>query len=559
MFVVYPSMNDYYECVQNPKLALQDSDLKNCKVATTPLGLPIVASGGFALTYRLYLDSRSWAVKCFHKEVADLQARYSQISAFLKRHRSKYFVDFEYLQKGIQVKKKFYPIIKMDWVEGQDFNSFIDKNVNNKTLLQNLSQQFLACVNHLEALNISHGDLQHGNILICNNQLKLIDYDGCFVPGMSYSRSNELGHVNYQHPLRTEFHFGSNLDRFSSITIFLALEALKEAPHLWAKYDNGDNLLFKRGDYNDPEKSPLIKDLQNISALRAYVDNYLKICRTSFEHVPRLNDFIKGKANVPLNNVVELGHIRQVRRQYPLLNGADSAKILYELGNVAEIVGKVTSVHVKKDINKDPLYAFIDFGDHSCIVLWSESIVQLKEKGFDVESYNNKWIDVIGLITTHHSRPLRPQIVLENASKLRIISDTEAKFILQGKDTEYNQGHQTVSTNREIIESLMDPSSTSDKRSKVTSIPPLATQVITTRQTKNQVIVNDIKKVSGVAASNRNRQTVSQNTVNSYQSSQTNSNGNNYNNNCNNNCNNKISNNEDLFGMLVKLIESFFT
>ena len=60
----------------------------------------------------------------------------------------------------------------------------------------------------LERAGIAHGDLQHGNIFVVDDELKLIDYDGMFVPRLAGCRSNELGIEHYQHPQRKEHHFG---------------------------------------------------------------------------------------------------------------------------------------------------------------------------------------------------------------------------------------------------------------------------------------------------------------------------------------------------------------
>jgi hypothetical protein len=89
-------------------------------VATTPLGLPLALSGGFALTYTVQVGRRKLAVRCFHKEVPDAQNRYAKISAKLRSLSSSgYFVSFDFQQQGIRIKGATYPIVKMEWAEGQ--------------------------------------------------------------------------------------------------------------------------------------------------------------------------------------------------------------------------------------------------------------------------------------------------------------------------------------------------------------------------------------------------------------------------------------------------------
>jgi hypothetical protein len=71
---------------------------------------------------------------------------------------------------------------------------------------------------------IAHGDLQHGNIILVPGKkdnslmLKLIDYDGMFIPPLAGSPKGEVGHAAYQHPerLRTGA-FHTEVDRFRSL------------------------------------------------------------------------------------------------------------------------------------------------------------------------------------------------------------------------------------------------------------------------------------------------------------------------------------------------------
>src|SRR6185312_15382803 len=100
------------------------------------------------------------------------------------------------------------------------------------TALESVADQFRALVRGLGTAQIAHGDLQHGNIIVNGAKLYLIDYDGLYVPGLPVSASNEIGHINYQHPDRSTQHVGPMVDRFSSIVIYLALKAVARQPNL---------------------------------------------------------------------------------------------------------------------------------------------------------------------------------------------------------------------------------------------------------------------------------------------------------------------------------------
>ena len=113
-------------------------------------------------------------------------------------------------------------------------------------------------VRDLATLGIAHGDLQHGNLLVTSSgELKLIDYDGMYVPSLAKMGACELGHANYQSPARTSSTWGPYLDNFSAWVIYASLVALTIEPSLWTLLRNqGDEaLLFTKDDFGDQRAS----------------------------------------------------------------------------------------------------------------------------------------------------------------------------------------------------------------------------------------------------------------------------------------------------------------
>src|SRR5262249_39229452 len=109
----YPQMVEYNEAGQNPRTAFTDTELKHGRVAKNNLGLPLVESGGFALTYRVTTKSHTFAVRCFHRQMSSVEERYDSISRGIKSLSSPYFVKFSFQSDGIVVKSNFYPVVKM--------------------------------------------------------------------------------------------------------------------------------------------------------------------------------------------------------------------------------------------------------------------------------------------------------------------------------------------------------------------------------------------------------------------------------------------------------------
>jgi hypothetical protein len=84
-----------------PGHCFADPDLRAAEAATNALGLPLPHSGNFADVYQLRSPAgRSWAVKCFTRQVPDLRDRYRAVSAHLAAARLPFTVDFEYLEQG---------------------------------------------------------------------------------------------------------------------------------------------------------------------------------------------------------------------------------------------------------------------------------------------------------------------------------------------------------------------------------------------------------------------------------------------------------------------------
>ncbi len=260
----WPSMVDYQEAVQSPPSAFTSYELRCGTPVANKLGMPRPISGTFASVYELASGGRRWAVKCFLRNIPDLHQRYAKISEHLKNCRwLRYFATFEYQDKGILVQGKSFPLVKMEWVEGYPLNTFIEQNLSRRRVLAKLKKTWVKLLGDLRSAHIAHGDLQHGNVLVRpNGDLRLIDYDGMWVPALAGEGSNETGHPDYQDPRRTQKDFHAGVDEFSDAVIQIAICAVIRDKSLWDKYNNGDNLLFRLRDFLDPQSSPLITDLR---------------------------------------------------------------------------------------------------------------------------------------------------------------------------------------------------------------------------------------------------------------------------------------------------------
>src|SRR5579859_6315870 len=288
-----PDLVAYQAAVQHPTTAFSDPELRAASVTTGRLGLPRAVAGNFAVTYQLHSAARRWAVRCFHRDAADRAQRYAAISTTLRTLGSDAFVQIAYLPAGIRVGQAWYPVTKMPWLDGRTFNRAVEERLGRPAALHDLEQRFVQLVADLGRRGVAHGDLQHGNILVDpSGALRLVDYDGMYVPALRGLKASETGDPNYQHPGRHE-QFDANLDRFSALVIAVALRALAAQPGLWQTYNSDDNLLFRRADFVAPSRSALFRALSALAETHDVAAHLAHACAEDYARIPSLDDFLR--------------------------------------------------------------------------------------------------------------------------------------------------------------------------------------------------------------------------------------------------------------------------
>ena len=220
---------------------------------------PWYSTGGLAIVFKLKLKDKLYALKCFYTEANERQERLGLIAAYLKQNPSPYFVDFTYLENELWVETandegQGYPVVLMEWVEGKTLDNYLEQicTQNNTPALKNLNFQFCNLAWWLQQQPIAHGDIKHDNLIVTpDGKLKLIDYDGVFVPALHGRKANEMGSPCYQHPKRDAYFFDKNLDDFSLLVLQITLLALQHQPKLFTEHYNGDGIILKDTDYQN--------------------------------------------------------------------------------------------------------------------------------------------------------------------------------------------------------------------------------------------------------------------------------------------------------------------
>jgi predicted Ser/Thr protein kinase len=503
----YPTLEQYQEALQHPQTVFLDPQLKTGRIRTSGLGLPVVVSGGFALTYAVEVSSGKNAVRCFHREAKGLEARYAAISKKLKSLASPYFVDFEFQSQGVRLNGGTYPLVKMAWASGETLGEFVESNHGDKAKLTNLLNSLGQLSAYLTGQGIAHGDLQEGNLMVADagRRIQLIDYDGMFVPEIASLGSSEMGHRDYQHPRRDASQFDNTLDRFSFMALNLALRGLCEKPSIWGTSSSGAGVIvFRANDYADPGASSVFSALETIPSLARDVKNFATICRAAYKQIPTLADFLIAK-DIPQEITVPktsgaapqapTGYISQ----YPVLDAASYTAFAGRIGQMVELVGRI--VEVKRDVGKfgrgkGKPYIFINFapwnGPCVKITLWSDA---LAKGGVEpTASWAGKWVTIKGLVEpVYRSQKYKYQhisISAASASQIVQLTDAEAQYRLRAP----RSGRPATVSNTDLLGQMKAGGSTSTARPAPAPAPNL---------TANQQVLANIRKQSAGSAGAR--------------------------------------------------------
>lgn len=500
----YPSLEQYNQAFQLHSKLLIDPELKSGSVATTGLGLPLAISGGFALTYTIKSGVKKYAVRCFHRESKALERRYEAISRKISSLRSPYFLDFQFQPQGIKVEGISYPIVKMAWAKGETLGEFLEVNRHSAQALAKLSASIESLAAYLEKEKIAHGDFQTGNLMVSDGgtTVQLIDYDGMFVDEIKTLGSSELGHVNFQHPQRKSTNpFNHTLDRFSLITLWLALKTLQIEPSIWNKSNSElDAIIFRANDFVDPSSSSILGMLSGIQQLSPHVKNFAAVCASAMEKTPSLDDFIAGR-NIPVSlaTISMNGDIPSSRLNpgyisaYTVLSAVEYSACLQRIGDKVEVIGKIIDVKLNKTRNGKP-YIFVNFGDWRGnifkISIWSEGISALPSK--PDASWIGKWISVIGLMEPPYVsgkyKYSHISITVTTIGQMTVLSETDARWRLAGPKNS-RQALTSTSNNQEALERIKGKSTTSTPK-------PMSTNATTV----NQAILSKLRASTQTAS-----------------------------------------------------------
>ena len=265
----YPLISEYVKAIQDAGDNLEQ--LAHLTPVLDDHGEPYRSSGAFAVVFKMQ-DKRTgkyYALKCFTEEQQGRAEAYRQIADELDLLDSPYITSVKYMEKELfvdsQCEEDEFPVLLMDWVDGETMEAYIAANYRNQSAMSMLSYRFGKMAAWLRTQSFSHGDIKPDNIIVRpDGSLTLVDYDGMFVPSMKGSQSPTIGTRDFSHPLRTVDDFDETIDDFSLASIALSLKAISMKSTLLDIYGASDRLLFSENDYRNPSNSKVISALQEL-------------------------------------------------------------------------------------------------------------------------------------------------------------------------------------------------------------------------------------------------------------------------------------------------------
>ena len=265
----YPLISEYVKAIQDAC-----DNLEQLAYLTPVLddhGEPYRSSGAFAVVFKMQDKSsgKYYALKCFTEEQEGRADAYRQIADELDMVDSPYITSVKYMEKELfvdsQCEEDEFPVLLMDWVDGETMEAYIAANYRNQSAMLMLSYRFGKMAAWLRSQSFAHGDVKPDNIIICpDGSLTLVDYDGMFVSSMKGCKSPTVGTKDFCHPLRTMDDFDETIDDFSLASIALSLKAISMKSTLLDIYGASDRLLFSENDYRTPSNSKVISALQGL-------------------------------------------------------------------------------------------------------------------------------------------------------------------------------------------------------------------------------------------------------------------------------------------------------
>ncbi len=192
--------------------------------------------GNSIMLFKIRYKGEWRAMRCYARHVDNLSAIYGD----------KYLPAELYIYTG-RNSGQWIDVVLEEWVDGVTLSQRVKQAVDkgDRSTLQTIATRFDIVARDLLQSECAHGDLTAENILVTPElQIRLIDFDGMYLPLFQGMCSPEIGTAAYNPLSRTSHDFDRNIDDYSIALISTALHTLALEPSLYHKHRYYDGLLF---------------------------------------------------------------------------------------------------------------------------------------------------------------------------------------------------------------------------------------------------------------------------------------------------------------------------
>ncbi len=232
-------------------------------------GRLLYSVGNSAVLFKVRREGEWWALKCYLHSVPNLGLIYGD--GYLP---SELYIHID------EEQGEWIDLVTYRWIEGTSLGTAVRHAIDQQDYpkINSLSYQFDSLALGMLGEEWAHGDLTLDNIVVCDGsgELRLIDFDGMFLPQLAGEPSKEIGTSAFQHPKRYSAPFDRDIDDYSIALISSALSLLRininvELENSYFRYVDG--LLF------DPQSissgtSPALERALEIFARGGYIVEY---------------------------------------------------------------------------------------------------------------------------------------------------------------------------------------------------------------------------------------------------------------------------------------------
>ena len=339
----YPLISEYVRAIQDAESNLDS--LSHLEPVLDDHGEPYRSSGAFAVVFKMKDEQtgKYYALKCFTEEQDGRAEAYQQIADELEFIDSSYLTSVKYLDKELFVdcscEDEEFPILLMDWVEGETMETYIANNYTNSYNMGMLCYRFCKMAAWLRSQPFAHGDIKPDNIMVRpDGSLTLVDYDGMYVPAMKGQKSPTIGTRDFSHPLRSVNDFDETIDDFSLASIALSLKAISLKPSLLDDYGASDRLLFSTDDYRDLSNSKVwgaMQELANDDDMKSLLAMFLLVSAQKNLAMCSFRLFMLAKPDENLEGLISLAdkyyNGKDYTKAFALYSEASAKGSLYAL------------------------------------------------------------------------------------------------------------------------------------------------------------------------------------------------------------------------------------